>query len=317
MSRVFTVHRKAGFFGRDFPVSECVLSGGIRHHVHEYPHTPGGDTEPMGRKLYTIRMKAFFLDVPGSKLNKEFPDLYPTTLQILRTAFEEEKVADLLIPTVGTIKARAVNWTQTMSSGNLSGENVDLEFLEEYESQYLDKSGSVDINLDVGAANDALQLAVSTKLAELDDGEFGNVDPRIDKATSLFQAINDAVGAVLAIRDTVDIAARLIEAKILKVADLCREVDRTLGTLQGADFVRIMQANRDLWQSVNETLENVTQKPSAIQFYETPKLMGINEVAVVLARYDVKATDLLNLNGFEDAFAIPPGTRVKYLNLAA
>ena len=317
MSRVFKVHAKAGFFGRVFPVTECVVAGGARHHVHEYPHTPGGDTEPLGRKLYTIRFKAFFLDVPGSLLNREYPDLYPTTLQILRTAFEEEKVADLLIPTIGTIKARCVNWSQVMSSANLSGETMDLEFLEEYESPYLDNSGSVDINLDVGAANDALQLAVATKLAELDEGDLAVPSPAVERATSLFQAINDAVGAVLAIRDTVDIAARLIEAKILKVADLCREVDRTLGTLQGADFVRIMQANRDLWQSVNETLENVTQKPSAIQFYETPKLMGINEVAVVLARYDVKATDLLNLNGFEDAFAIPPGTRVKYLNLAA
>jgi prophage DNA circulation protein len=317
MSRVFTVHRKAGFFGRVFPVTDCVITGGIRHHVHEYPHTPGGDTEPMGRKLYTIRMRAFFGSVPGSKLNRDYPDLYPTTLQILRAAFEEEKVADLLIPTVGTIKARAVGWTQTMSSGNLSGETMELEFLEEYENQYLDNSGSVDINIDVDAANDALQTAAAAKLADLDTGEFGNPDPRIEKATSLFQSLNDAVGAVLAIRDTVDVAARLIESKLLKVADLCREVDRTLGTLQGADFVRVMQANRDLWQSVNETIENVTKKPSPLQYYETPKLMGVNEVAIALSKYGVKPVDLLSLNGFEDAFAIPPGYRVKYLNLAA
>src|SRR5438105_4964362 len=128
----FDTLQRASFGGAEFPVESVSIVGGLRDHIHEYPHSQGGAPEKMGRKLYTIRMKAVF----QTKF-KLYPGLYPNTLNFLRKMFEEQSSADLVVPTIGTMTAYCRNWTQEMEWRIRNGEKADFEFVEDLAQDFL------------------------------------------------------------------------------------------------------------------------------------------------------------------------------------
>src|SRR5262249_28189814 len=129
---VFDQLQRASFDGVPFPVESVDVTSDLRHHVHEYPHTAGGDPEKLGRSLYRIQMLGNF-----QATFRAYPKLWPEALTKLRKTFEAEKTADLVIPTIGTIKAFITKWRQRSTAKIRSGEKVEIEFLEDQASAFL------------------------------------------------------------------------------------------------------------------------------------------------------------------------------------
>lgn len=122
----------ASFAGFRFPIRELHVRGSLRHHLHEYPHSPGAALEGLGRRLYEFRMTA-----PFHETFRSYPKLYPETLASLRTIFDGGLAWDLVVPWIGTIQARCIEWTQHLVAKVQSGEDVELVFLEDRDEAFL------------------------------------------------------------------------------------------------------------------------------------------------------------------------------------
>ncbi len=294
---VFDQLQRMSFAGVEFPWSEIKISGAIRDVVHEYPHTPGGAPEKLGRKLYVFHVTAQF-----DAKNLRYRDLYPGTLDDVIGAFEAEATAPLVIPTIGTVPAYATTWTRTASAKLRSGEKVEIEFREDQSALFL---ASALINVKAETLQD--------KIDTLDN--FKSLDGF--PSSSLFDGILDAANAVLAIRDTVDAYGSVFESKLLGLAALIREFDRADDLRNDPTAFRIVDAMHDLWDATNELLADIQSKGGPLRHYTVPVLMSMGQVAFALYRDSARGGDLLSLNAVLDPFAIEAGTDIRYYADAA
>lgn len=290
---------KAAFGGVEFAYVDVVVHGGTRYALHEFPHSPGAEVEKMGRRPYTVTFTLTMHRIPGSELDKQYPDLYPTRLRKLREMFEKEITDDLVVPTIGTIKATAVTWTQTFNSNSPTGEHVQVEFIEDQDTEKAFDDQSTDYGPQkMAEANDALLAA-----AALADFKKAN-------ALGVFQQINDAVTLVQGVMGQADAYSRMVEGKIQAVVNLCAFADSSLDDLQHPENHLVLDALKDLWLASQQLAANVTQKRAGLLHYNVPKQMTLNQIASTLGS---SPEDLLQLNSFDDSLAIPAGTLVVYV----
>lgn len=288
--------QKASFGGVSFPILRVSVKGGIRHYEHEFPHSPGAEIEKMGRKPYTVSMSAFFHDVPESRLAEEYPNLYPDGLHSLRAMCEEEKTNPLVIPNLGTLQAVATEWRNTFDfTSSLSGEAVEFEFIEDQERDRIFEG------LEFGRGqlerkNFQLQALMNTKLPE---------------PPSIFQAINDAVTAVLAVQGLADAFSKVLESKLLQVASLCQQADQML-MLQVPENFAILEAMKEVWRSAVDLVEDILGHRSPIVSWTVPSLMTVGQIAIDRLGSSDRGVEILQMNPIEDAFAVPAGTIIRY-----
>lgn len=286
----------ASFDGIEFPVRRVEVTGALRHHVHEYPHTPGGEQEDLGRRLYSIRMTALF-----HATFKRYPGLYPQRLDQLRGRFEVGKRAELVIPTIGAIQARAVSWRTVMDAKARSGEEAEIELLEVQTGPFL-----------ISALAKALPGDIQTSL-----DDFDLEAAKLPYQPDIFDAIRDAANAILALKDQAELYGLLLESKLLGLAALCAEADRALDILQSPQWDRMLDALHELWAQASELAKNVTGKRVEPRFYVVPSVMAVGQVSTAIFGDATRAVELLQLNDLDDAFAIKAGTRVRYMPEAA
>lgn len=302
---IFEGFPAAAFNNVKIPVSRVSVRGGIRKHTHVFPHSAGGEQEKLGRELYRIRMEAHFHDLPGTDFADRFPDCYPDSLLQLRKFGEQQLTADLVIPSIGTIKAFLVNWEQVADFAQaLSGEEVTLEFEEDQASAFL-TSTMFEFGAN-GLASKGSTLSAQAALADY----FGQPQP------SIFDDINNAIEAVQGVIGLGDAYANLVAAKLEQVANLCSEADRDVDAIQQPANYVLLDALKDVWEAAVELQQDVTQSGASIQTYKVPKLMAIGEVSTNIYGDASHAVDLMKLNPIEDAYEIPAGTAIRYLNAA-
>jgi prophage DNA circulation protein len=297
MTDLFDRKGQPSFDGLPFPVLGYELRGGMRTHVHEYPHVPGGKPERLGRKLYTVGVMAIF-DV---SLEARYESNYPTTLNALLAKFERGQVGPLYLPTRGTLRGYADGWTVKMSSAVRSGESADITFMEDSETGY-----EVDDFFAVPAAG---LSAKALTLAELRARYAADTSER-DK--SLFDQIDDAVNVVRAALDQQDLAQRLVAAKIERLTNLCREAEDRISLLSDPRSYVVMEAMKELWASAVSLGETFAGTKLPIQVFEVPRTMSVQQVSKAIYGDALRASSILDLNYFPDAFAIPVATRVRY-----
>lgn len=289
----------ASFDGIPFPVTSITAVGAIRYHLHEYPHRPGSDPEKMGRKSYSIKMSAWF-DESDGRVKDYYPDLYPYGLSNLRASMEAQKTALLVIPTIGQIQAFAPSWQQKWTSARLSGEEMDLEFIEDQSKDFIVGNGQLELG-DTRIEAKAARVKILAEASDLDDGDL-----------SLLDAISDAVGQVTAIRDGALKNVSLLESKIRKVETLCDQVKKTANFYQSAEYVQLGQAVNDLQYSAVAMAQSLVAPVVKIAKFITPRVMSITDVAITLFNDTAKAVDILKLNELSDALRIPAGTKLLY-----
>jgi prophage DNA circulation protein len=294
-----TIVLSRGSFGDIiFPVIETTVMGGQRNHVHEYPHVDGGDIEKLGRKPYIIRMVAWFHELEGvAALN--YPDLWPGGLKRLRQLLESGSTEDLVVPTLGTIRAFPTAWTlRYVIAQAIDGEKAELEFVE-------DQEGAFGNEMEL-AANSLAEAAVTFDLEAELRAYLGK-----ERKPGLFESINDAVNSVLAIRDQAGAQASLVASKIAFVQSLCEEAERTVDFLGGADAAPLATALRNLWNTSADLAAKVGGSEETL-LYTVPERTTIDALAMRLYGKTEKVGSLLKKNAFRDPYAIEAGTQVLY-----
>lgn len=288
----FDGFQKAAFGTISFPCEEIEVKGGLRDHVHEYPHNPGGTPEKLGRKLYDITMVCPFHDTFAS-----YPGLYPDGLAALRGTFESEATLDLVVPTIGTIKAYAVDWTQRATGRQRSGERCTFKFREDMPPDDIDAFVAKTVT-----TRGYVALAQNFKIAAQDGPQPG---------PSLFDDIQNAVNSVLAIKDQADLYGNLIEAKLLGLANICSQIDQ-LDLTKDPTMFRIANAMHEIWKATLDSLKDLSQQQKTMSVFKTPSIMAIGDVARRLYGDGARQVELLQLNPIADAFAIPANTSIRY-----
>lgn len=289
----------ASFDGILFPVSSITAVGALRHALHEYPHTPGGDPEKLGRKSYVIRMACIFADIDGP-IREKYPDLYPNGLKNLRATLDEGKTADLVIPTIGKIKAFGTGWNQQWSAKNLSGEDLEVEWLEDQTSDFLISDPAFEIG-----ANDVVAKAKVVRfLVSQEDFEPSVMD--------LFDALSNTVGEFQRARDQVGRQIAAIESKVRKVETACKTLKALANPLKQAEFVRLTSAVSDVQYAAVVTAQALAAPILTVLTYVVSWTMSVTELAIQIYKDASRAVDILKMNEFADALRIPAGTKVKY-----
>lgn len=290
--------QKAEWAGFPFPVSEVRIVGEARLHVHEFQHQDGGLLEPLGRKPYRIMMHVVY-----DEGDQFYPGIYPERLNDIRFLAESGTSSKLVVPTVGSIQAFCPKWDQLLRvASSRSGQHADYEFIE-------DQSATLKQVFFAGASSAATMQQKTSDLSamKLAVANLGADPTLIDKIVS---ASND----VLAIRDRADLTAALAADKIASLTSALDALDSAVTTPVGYD---VLEAARQLWQTLldfENDVANVINPPST---WLVPAQMDIGTISRTLYGDTDHQTDILVWNVIEDAFAVPAGTKIRYVPLAA
>jgi hypothetical protein len=278
------------------PYQSIKVTGGLRDHVHEYPHVPGGSPEKMGRKLYSVSVSARFdARISSPEVTRGYPDgIYPTGLNLLIADFEHQATRDLVIPGTGTFPAYCRNWSTTLETQVRSGASVELEFVEDQDAEFL--------SLTAVALPTA---AMATMLGDLDT--FSPKPP-----PSLFDSIRAAINGVLAYRDQALMYRGVLVSKIEALRALFVEADDTLDELKNPVNAELIDAFQRLWEAVEDLAANILGT-GPLATYVAPRDMTAAEVSRAIYGDTVHVVDVLNLNAIEDPDLIRAGTRIRYL----
>lgn len=284
--------RRLSFAGIEIPYQSLSVHGGLRDHVHEYPHQAGGANEKLGRKLYEIRITA---DFEARLSNPAYADLH-ARLGRLRSIFEAQTTSDLVLPTIGSIKAYAIDWSQVSEAKNRSGERGEIVFREDLAAAFLTAS---------------ILQEDTTRLA--DATSDWTVQSAIPNKPSIFDAITAAANSVLAVKDQIDLFGELVEAKILGLVALLSEADKDVRELNDPQNYRITEAMLALWQSATQLNQDLSERGVQLQQFVVPVTMDVSRIsAAVFGGDSSRGADLMGLNPFPDPFAVIAGTIVRF-----
>lgn len=278
------------FAGTPMLVTRMSIKGGMRNHLHEYPHVPGGNNERMGRKPYTISIDCVF--VTGVD---EYEGLWPDGLRTLRETCEAEVVDDLVLPTIGTIQAHATDWEQELSNKIRNGETAHFEFIEDSTEEALSQTVLSVTYTNVSGAYGALVLVANDNGFSLD----------------IFGQIAALVAELQAYRDQVDLYADRIAAKAEQLAQALRDLDE-LDDFDDAALWEVVAAMQSLGVAADNLARDALAKLAPLATYTVPIEMSVSEVSTRIYGDTSHAVELMNLNGLDDALAIPGGTDLIY-----
>lgn len=274
----------------EFPVSSYSIRGGRRKHTHEFPKSPGGKREDLGRKNYEIRMTIMLL----AKWRSYDIPLWPDAEQLLRTMFEKGKKMTLTVPTVGDIDVAVNDYEFQVKSSILNGSILEVTFEEDRDGEFL-----VSEIIQVNAA--ALGPALDTLLLEADLLEL----------LDAFTELQNLVTSVLALKDTAELYSNALAAKAEGLTNMCNALSEGLYELQQPENIALIDSLHDLWAAAVDLHENALQSAFPMVEYTTPNVMHVADVARALYGDSSQATAILKLNPIDDALAIPSGTVLK------
>lgn len=304
--------QRAAFARIEFPIEEVTVSGAIREHEHKYPHAPGAALEKLGRELYEIRMRAQFHDS-----FKGYPNLWPGSLAQLRSLYEAETTEDLVIPTIGTIRATCVRWTQTAAPKRArSGESVEFVFKEDLEQAFLVTS-LVTTSRNTFSEDTRDLSAEVQKLRDAGPGAFPTEAERSFQL-SIFDQIQQASNDILGLLDSVDESSNLLLAKVEQMKRILDNADRQAKALGNAENATLLAAFLSVWDAVIGVEKDLLGKNGGIQQYTLIRQMSVSELSKTLYSGDgTHAVELMQINPIRDPFAIPAQTTVRYYPQAA
>lgn len=287
---------KAAFNGIEFPITEVTVKGGIREHTHEFAHSDEWEDETLGRKPYMVTMHIAFHIISPSPDGQR--DLWPDQINGLFQEWNDSENGELYIPTVGIMSARAIDFERTANFSVLTGEDVVVTFKET-------RRKPIELfNIDTDV--DTKLIAAQAELAAIPRSQL------LLDISRIFDKIEKAVAAVQRVVDTPDKYAAIAESKIAFLSNLCREADAHV-TMQDPNYAKVMNALHDLWAASNTLAKNVAKKLGTIQIYVVPVEMPVTTIASAIYGDSDRTMEILQLNPIEDAFAVPAGTRIRFL----
>jgi len=287
------VTKACSFDGVRFPVLSCRVKGAMRNHEHVYPHSPGAAIEKLGRDLYKIEIVPCFQD---NLIPPEYEGIWPQRLSHLREKFDAGKTADLILPTVGKMRAMATSWEQEFNPAkSLSGESVTWQFVEDQENARL-------LAASFTSSKGLSQAVTSFKIA----GNSLNPKP------SLWDMAAGAIDIVLSYKGQIELYSALVESKLQSAISMFGSLSDQASALSDPRNAFALEALTELWAQTMAFYKDQKQTGLVFKFKRTPRDMDIGQVSVWLYGDSEMASDLLSLNAFVDPYAIPYGTNVRY-----
>ena len=285
--------KRLSFDGITIPYQTIRVSGGQRDHVHEFPKVPGGLPELFGRKLYEINVRARYDEgIMRAGGFYQGRNLF-ANLQVLRSRWEDGRSGPLYLPNIGEIKAYATTWTQELDTKIQSGEAVDVSFREDSDAA----------NLIAKTLSSKPFAALATSL-----GNFDAVMP--SPPPDIFAQIRDAVNSVLAYRDTAQMWAGFIAAKLEGLLNLFRSTyEESVDIFNDPLQFELLEAFKALWAAVQE----VDDSAGELSYYTTTRQMSVGEISMAIYKDSTHATDIMSLNPLDDPYNVPAGTKIRFL----
>lgn len=319
---------RASFDGIAFPVKNYDGIGGIRDHIHEYPHSPGGAVEKLGRKLYRFSFTAIFdVRIPGYGDN-----LFPGDWSDLRDRFEDQVTSTLTIPTIGDIQAYCVSWTERVVPERQSGIEAELEFVEDQAQAFL-VNGLIQITSttlqSAGEqfdqefapllAGGTVSATAPTRIIAPPAGTIPRAQTFTDAYTQLRQRDVDAINQI---RNGYQRALTIAEQperfadQALRAADAlvtsCAQAYERIRVLKNPLMYSRVWAYKRLWASAQKLRDSVSQKTPRILFFEAKTDTTISAVSRAIYGDASYAGQILQLNALPDPFMIRKGTILRY-----
>jgi prophage DNA circulation protein len=298
MTGIADTFQQASFNGISFPYVERTIKCSLRHHTHEYPHAPGGDDEPLGRKLYEFGFTCDF----DTGFDGQFPGIYPGTLILLFATFGEETTADLVVPGFATFKARAIDWDARLVSRIRSGEKVSFKFIEVLdEIVAVQNFTTAPQALPTMTANLVRQV---TTLAAAPQGILpANAIPKVSDLGTITK-----LTASLSLLPTNSPEITTQSSALLAA---CQDY----GTLPFLNYPRANEATdalHVLYQASLQILKDALLRGRPILIYVTSGVLSISQVATRIYGSTERTVELMRLNALPDALSIPSGSEIRH-----
>jgi prophage DNA circulation protein len=295
---IFDTFPQSTFNGVAFPTESSRIEGGMRDHVHEYPHSPGGSPEKLGRKLYTFHVSAKF-----DTNFDNYPGLYPVNLDALLGFFEQGVTGDLRLSQMpSAVPSYAFQWTREQSAKCRSGEKVDIVFREDQSTLFL----FADV---VNASANGMAQASNSVAQELASIQAQIALTRSDQA--LFSGLAGSVGAILALQDQANLFDTRLNDQIASIQNTCSSLDVS-PALQVAIAWPLVNAMHDLWFAAVQLGQKQQSNGVLLQTYVVPATTDIGQIANAIYKDTSRVSDLLTLNPVVDPMSIRAGTRIEY-----
>ena len=312
--------QRCSFGGFEFPIDSIDVRGGLRDHIHVFPHADGGAPEKLGRKLYEISVSAIFDE--GMQLI--YPDLYPDTLWKLRILFEGGITDDLVLPNLGTIKAYCRDWPQSWKAAVRSGERATFMFVEDPQVAQLsvfnlntvpDSQETMFGDLDdfnVRAQQSADRLAAQQQATVpggvLDVTQCSLINP------DLVAQMGSVFGEIAALRGVADLALTRLDQLVASLTSYASQIENTITSPFDYQLLYIMQ---DMVAASVAFQNNQLASLGTLKTYVVPRRMTAMEIASAVFGDSSRTMDILDLNPITDAFNVPAGTLVNYIDSTA
>lgn len=295
MATVFDGFKPFSFAGVKFPYVSYEIQGAYRIHVHEYPHSPGGAIEKLGRSLYEFTVN---VDWRGAIDSKKYPQLIKN-LGVLRGLWEDGVTEKLHIPHIGTVKALCTNWREAAKNTDRSGISSTLKFQEDSTDAFL-----------------ALEV-IQVKTANFNETAANFSAAIRPPGTNIFRQIDEAVSSILAIKDQAQLFGSFVTSKIEGLIQMLRLADETVRELNDPPYnVDLVEALHALWDATQQLGKDIQQKGDLLKEYTVPLTMSITQVAAAIYGDTERAMDIMQLNVIRDPYAIPAGTKLRYYDTA-
>lgn len=282
----------ASFDGVPFVVSRVTVKGGMRHHTHSYPHAPGGEHEKLGRDPYTIEMDASFSTETTFPL---YENAWPNDISTLFDRFEQAVTGDLVVPTLGTIKAFAIDWSREHTARNRSGETARFTFKEDQDDVLL-VSSVVSIQF--------VSLALLANAIIIEAAAVG-------LKTDIFDAILQAAALAQAAVDQAELYGDTLAAKVDQVTVACQTANNALSALNEPPHWRVMESVQNLGVASIKLNEDILKASNPLTVFTTVTRMTIQDVARSAYGDTSRAVEILKLNSIPDMDNIPAGTELR------
>lgn len=294
MAGILDQYQRAGFNGIEFACERYSAKGGLREAVHEYRHTPAGQPEKQGRRLYTFEFDAIF-----NAQTPAYPTAFPDDWDQLINAFEQGKTADLVVPTIGTIPAYCIDWPLDVDYKSFrDGIRAHLVFRED-QQQLFSYLINGDINPDAlpAKSNNLIETALDLGLG-----------------ADLFSSITNLINDIASAGDYYEMQAELYADKVGGIITACQRVDEKVSELNDPKNWKVVRANVELCNAAIAVSEKILRQSVPIISFAAPTLMSVLDVATSLYGDTSRAGEILGLNRdpiIDDAFSIKPGTIIR------
>lgn len=282
--------RIASFAGISFAVTRWSVRGRGRSHTHEYPKSPGGQPEKLGRGLYEIEFDAVF-----STNDPAHPGAFPDDLNTIRILFEKQETGRIVVPHLGELPGYAIDWSEDADPARMrDGVRMKMKFLEDSEEE---------LSLEKLVTSDY----VSGKAYLLLDAIKPIKEAEPDLFESLEGAANEAIGAM----DQVEAVGAQTSAKFEGVVSKVNQIDAKFSALSDPENWALTRALHDFGVAVIEKIEDLGREFGPHASYVTPTVMSVVQVSFAVYGDTTHAVDILKANDISDAFSIPEGTTLK------